>query len=82
MLDAVVDERRERRLPDTKVLEFERVREPLEEPFPATEYYRSDDDRQFVDFPSGEGLADRVSTTHDIDVLLACRGLGSFERLV
>src|SRR6202022_3907590 len=60
VIDVVVDECGERRLPDTQGGGGERPREPFEEAFPAGEYHRGDDDRELVDVPAGEGLADDV----------------------
>src|SRR5262249_17445096 len=80
-LDAVVDERRVRRLPDAEVLELERAVETVEQALAAPEDDRRDDDRQLVDEFRLERLPDDVCAAHHVDVLVAgCRG-GLLDRL-
>src|SRR5438045_2480108 len=55
---AVVDEGREWRLSQADVLEVERLGEPVEETLSGAEDDRGDDDRQLVDDPGCERLAD------------------------
>src|SRR5262249_59709924 len=70
-LDAVVDERRVRRLPDAEVLELERAVETVEQALAAPEDDRRDDDRQLVDEFCLERLPDDVGAAHHVDVLVA-----------
>src|SRR4051812_48531550 len=81
ILNAVVDERRERRLAHAEVLELERLLEAVEEPLAAAEYDGRDDDRQLVDQPGCERLPDDVGAAHDVDVLAARRLLRALDRL-
>ena len=39
------------------------------------------DDRELVDQPASQGLADEVSAAHHMHLLAACRGLGLIDRL-
>ena len=63
------------------MLEVERLAEPFEQPLPAAEHHRRDDDGQLVDVPRGQRLADEVRAAHQHHLLAPGRGAGLLDRL-
>jgi hypothetical protein len=79
---AVVDERRQGGLAHAGLLEVDRLREAVEQALAAAEDHGRDDDRQLVDQPGGERLADHVGAAHDVDVLVARRLARAGDRVL
>src|SRR3954451_13010317 len=71
-LNAVRDERGERRLAHGDVLKLERLLEAFEEPLAAAEYDGRGDDRQLVDQAGCERPADHVGAAHHVHDVASC----------
>ena len=69
------------RLAHSEVLEFQGFAEPVEQALAGAEDHRGDDDRELVDQPGRQGLADEVCAAHHMDLLAAGRRLGPIDRL-
>src|SRR5271156_3739615 len=79
--DSVVDEGGKWRLTNASMLEIERLGEPGEQQFSTAEDDRGDDDRQLIDEPVAESLAEGVGAAHDVAALPPGRRRGPVDSL-
>src|SRR5512142_1282200 len=82
VLEAIEDVRGERRRPRPNLLELEVHVEALEQTFAAAEHDRRDRQRELLDDPCRERLADQIGAAHEMDFAIARDRLRALEGLV
>jgi hypothetical protein len=80
-LHFVVNERGERRLANSEMLELHKSGEAIEKTLPGTEHQWGDDQRELIEESGGQGLPDYLSTAHHVHLSVTRCRPGPLDRL-